>query len=100
MPSTSSSPVHPVRAEILAYSRAQSAVHHCWSQELTTSSDINPANEAFQRTRSVSELCSLFEQASLVCVGDSKTVKYVDSCLMSKVYCASGSQTRRSAHVI
>ncbi|XP_021929346.1 uncharacterized protein LOC110834470 isoform X3 [Zootermopsis nevadensis] len=64
MPSTSSS---SVRAEILAYSRTQSAVRRCRSQELSTSSDIAPVHEVFQRTHSVSELCSLFEQASFVC---------------------------------
>lgn len=67
MPSTSSS----VRAEILTYSRTQSTVRRCRSQELGTSSNVIPAHEAFHRTRSVSELCSLFEQAS-VHVGDGK----------------------------
>lgn len=68
MPSTSSS----VRAEILTYSRTQSTVRRCRSQELDISSDVIPAHEAFHRTRSVSELCSLFEQASVVHVGDGK----------------------------
>jgi hypothetical protein len=69
MPSTSSS---SVRAEILAYSRTQSAACHCQSQELDASSDLVPDHEVLQKTYSVSELCSLLEQASLVCVGDSR----------------------------
>jgi hypothetical protein len=69
MPSTSSS---SVRAEILAYSRTQSAACRCQSQELDASSDLVPDHEVLQKTYSVSELCSLVEQASLVCVGDSR----------------------------
>lgn len=65
-------PSASVRAKILAYSHTQSAVRRCRSQDIDTSSDIIPAPEALQRTQSVSELCSLFEQASLVCVGASK----------------------------
>lgn len=60
-----------VRAEILAFSRTQSTVRRCRSQELsTTTSDFIPAHENFQRTHSVSALCSLFEQASLTSVGE------------------------------